>query len=104
MLRTADLAGEFDVFQRGEVLDEVVKLEYETHVMAPVFRKLPPVIAADYAAVELYGALVAGVHAAEHIQYGRLPRAARADDDAELALLNGKSAWSTAVMVTSPIL
>ena len=84
----ADLAGKLHVFQRGQVLHQVVELEHKAHVIPAVGGQLPGGKAAHVAAVQPDVALVAVVHAAQNIQQGGLARTGGPHDDAELALVH----------------
>src|SRR5699024_11432621 len=84
----ADLDGQFDFFQGGQVLHQVIELEHEPYVVPAVGGQLFLVKAADLGPVQDDTALVAAVHAAQHIQQGGLAGAGRPDDDAELPLVD----------------
>ena len=86
----ADLAGQLYVFQRRQVLHEVVELEDESDVIPPVLGQLFRGEPTDILPIEPDMALVAGVHAAEDVQQGGLACTGRPDDDAELALVHVK--------------
>ena len=60
----ADLAGQLHVFQRGQVLHEVIELEHEAHIVPAVSGQLPLGKVAHVLPVQPDMALVAGVHAA----------------------------------------
>ena len=85
-----DLRGQLHVFQRRQVLHQVVELEHEAHVKPPVLGEPPGIVSGDLLAVQQNGARGAAVHASQHIQNGGLASAGGAHDDAELPLLDGK--------------
>ena len=87
----ADLGGQLHIFPRGQVLHEVIKLEHEAHIIAAVSGQPLFIKAADLLAVQQDGALVAGIHASQHIQHGGFARTGRAEDYAELPLLDLKA-------------
>lgn len=84
----ADLAGELHVFQRRQVLHQIVELEYKAHVVPAVFGELSLIVGAHLLAVQPDMSFVAGVHTAQHVQHGGFSRARRADDNAEFAFFD----------------
>ncbi len=86
----ADLGGQLHIFQGGEVLHQVVKLEHKADIMPPVGGELLGVIVADPCAVHGDGAAGAGIHAAQHVEHGSLARAGGTYDDGELPLVHGE--------------
>ena len=87
----ADLSGQLDIFPRGQVLHQIVELKDKAHIIPAVGRQPLFIKAADLFAVQQDRALIAGVHAAQHIQHGGLACARGAEDDAELALFDLKA-------------
>ena len=87
----AQLRRDLNVFERRQVLDQVIELEHEAHVAAAILRELTAVVAGDVPPVELHGAARERVHTAEDIQQRRLARARRTHDHADLALLDRKA-------------
>ena len=47
----ADFRGELYVFERGEVLHQIVKLKHKPHVVAAILRELAVVVSAYFIAV-----------------------------------------------------
>ena len=88
---TADLGRKLNIFARSQVLHQIVKLEHKTDIVAAVGGQAFFVKAADSLAVQQNGALVTGIHAAQHIEHGGFARARGAQDHAELAFLNFKA-------------
>ena len=84
----ADLTGKLHVFQRGQVLHQVVELEHKAHIIPAVGGQLPGGKAAHVAAVQPDVALVAAVHAAQNVQQCGLARTGGPHDDTELALVH----------------
>ena len=60
----ADLAGQLHIFQRRQVLHQVVELEHKAHIVPAVSGQLPLGKVAHVLPVQPDMALVAGVHAA----------------------------------------
>ena len=86
----ANLGRQLHVLQGRQVLDQVVELEHEAHVIAPVGGELLFAEGRDLLAVQVHLPLGRSVHAPQNVQDGGLPRAGSAYDDAELPLLDLK--------------
>ena len=82
------MSRQLHVLQGRQVLDQVVELEHEAHVIAPVGGELLFIEGRDPLAVQVHLPLGRSVHAAQDVQDGGLPRTGGADDDTELPLLN----------------
>ncbi len=83
----ANLARQLDVLARGEACDEVVELEDEAHVVAPVEGKALLVELRDVAPVEENLPRGGLLHAAEHVEHRGLAGPRRAHDEHEFAAL-----------------
>ena len=86
----ADFRGQLHVFQGGQVLHQIIELEYKAHVVPSVAGKLLLIIIADPASIQQNSAFVAGIHAAEHVQHGSFSSAAGTHDHTEFPLVNFK--------------
>ena len=86
----ADLDGQLHIFQGGQILHQVVKLEHKAHIVAPVGGELFFVEAADLGAVQDDASFVAAVHPPQHVQQGGFAGAGRPDDDTEFPLVDMK--------------
>ena len=86
----ADLGRQFHVFDGGEVLDQIVKLENEAHVVTPVGGQLPLGEGGDIRSLQQHMSGGEPVHAAQDVEQGGLARAGGADDHADLPLFDGE--------------
>ena len=86
----ADLGGQLHILQGGQVLHQIVELEHKPDVVPAVKGELLLVVAVDALPVHQNGALVAGVHAPQNVEYRGLSCARGAHDDAELSLFDLK--------------
>ncbi len=86
----ADLAGKLYVLSGRKVLHQVIELEDEPDIVAPIFRELLGVIGADLITVQEDGATGAAIHATQHVEKRRLARSRRPHDHDEFALFYGE--------------
>ena len=84
------LRRKLDVFKRREVGHQVVKLEDEADVRAPVIRQLRAAQAGDLLAADDDGAAGGLIHAAQQVQNGGFACTGRAKHHAEFAFFNGE--------------
>ena len=80
----ADLRGKLDIFQRGQVLHQVIKLKDKADVVPAVLGELALVVGGNFLAVQPDRALAERIHPAQDVEDGGFARAGRADNDAEL--------------------
>ena len=88
--RTAQFRRQLHVFQRRQVLHQVVKLENKPHFVPPVLRELPVILRTQHRLPDADFTGITRIHAAQQVQQRRFPGAARPDNHAELAGLHGK--------------
>ena len=99
----ADFRSQLNVFTRGQVLHKVVKLKHKPDIIPPVAGQFLGIETADNLAVQHNGALIAGIHTAEHIEHRCFTGPRGAQDYAEFPAFNRKLTWSAAAMRVSPI-
>ena len=63
----ADLGGQLHIFQSGEVLHQIVELEYEPDIIPAVLGQLSLGVGGNLLAVQQDFALGQGVHSAQNI-------------------------------------
>ena len=86
----ADLRGQRNVLERGQVLNQIVELKNKTDLVASVGGQLAGVVFGNLFTIEKYSSFGERVHAAKDIQQRGLARAGRADDDTDLTFFNLK--------------
>ena len=86
----AKLGGKLHIFQRRQVRHKIIELENKTDVVAAVIDQFLFGKPVDQTPGNADLAVVAGVHAAEHVQYGGFSGAAGADDQTELAFFHAE--------------
>ena len=87
---TADLRGKLDIFQRGQVLHQIIKLEDKADVVPAVLGELALVVGGNFLAVQPDQALAERIHPAQDVEDGGFARAGRADNDAELSFFHSE--------------
>ena len=87
----ADLRRHLHIFKGSQVLDQIIKLEHESHVMTAVHGQTAWRIGGDLLTVNEDPARREAVHTTEDVQQRSLSRAGGADDDADLTLVDGKA-------------
>ena len=85
-----DLGGQLHVFQRRQILDQVIKLKHKADVISAVGGELLLRVGGDLLPVQDHAPFRQGIHAAQDIQDRGLSCAGRADDHAELPFLDLK--------------
>ena len=86
----ADLTRQLYVFKRGQVGHQVIKLKDEADVRPAVIRQLRAAQTGDLFAPDGDGAAGRLIHAAQEVEQRGLACAGRAENDAELPLLDGE--------------
>lgn len=86
-----EFGGEFHVLLGGEVGHQIVELEYESDVVAPVIGQLLRVEVRDVDAVDDDLAFGIRVHAAQNVEYRRLACARRAQNDGQFAFFDAEA-------------
>ena len=83
-----ELRCQFHIFQRSEVLDQIVELENKADLVPAVFCELFSVVGGDFFSVEKDGAGGERIHSSENVQNSSLSGAGRADDHAEFTFFD----------------
>ena len=84
----ADLIGELHILHRGQVADQIIKLEHKAHVQAAVHGKLLFIHGGHFLTVKEDLSLRQGIHPAQNVQKGCFAGTGGTDNDNQLPLFD----------------